>query len=392
MTLSRPTHLLFALLLTVGCRDAEGPTPEIEAPAPPTGRLVIIGGALQAENAPVYHAVLEARDGDGPVCVIPTAGGDPLSSIASMVERITGYAGEGSALGIPISTDTPELAYDSATVAQIGSCSGFYFTGGSQTRVVDVFLPQGDTTPAYRAVWDRWQEGAVLAGSSAGAAMMARVMIAGGNPATAVTHGVAMGEDDEGMSITGGMGFFTRTHLDQHFLARGRIGRLLVATLATDSLQVGIGIDENTAIVVEGDSAVVIGASGVVLVDARGAARQGSLRGTGIRVNLAGAGDVVDLNTFQVRRDPAKTALAVGEASLTPPDDPLARWAFLGIVAGLASGPDSQATFQLEGATLTITEGEGFSAAATAETGGVQDAPLNFSAGPFLVDLVDSGL
>jgi cyanophycinase len=381
--------LLSATILTAACAPGDAAT---EPTTPPTGRLVIIGGGLSAENAPVYQSILEARDGDGPVCVVPTAGGNPAASMASMVERLDGYGGPGTGLGIPISTETPELAYDSATVAQIGTCSGFYFTGGAQSRVVDVFLPRGDTTPAYRAVWDRWQGGAVLAGSSAGAAMMSQVMIASGSPASAVASGLATEEAGEGIHITHGMGFFTRTILDQHFLARGRIGRSLVAALITDSVPVSLGIDENTALVVDGDTGTVVGASGVVLVDARGARRQGEIRGTGIRVTLAGDGDVIDLETFEVRHHPAKTSLPTGDEELEPVEDPLAQWAFLHVMVGLASSPATDAVFTREGITLAVREGEGFGAWMTSADGGVEGAPLGFSAGPFVVDLTESGM
>jgi cyanophycinase len=388
-----PSAILLASTITAACAPSdagESVTTDAETPAP--GRLVIIGGALDAENAAVYEAVLEARDGDGPVCVIPTAGGDPVGSMETMVGRIEGYAGQGTALGIPISTDTPELVYDSATAAQITACSGFYFTGGDQSRIVQVFLPQGEETPAYEALWDRWQSGAVLAGSSAGAAMMSQVMISGGNPAETVMHGLAEGEDDEGMTITGGMGFFTASILDQHFLARGRIGRSLVAALAIDSLGVSLGIDENTAMVVEGDSAVVIGESGVVVVDARGAERQSRIRGTGIRVTLAGAGDVVELGTFGVRRDESKDPVPVADGPAPEVEDPLARWAFLRVLHGLASTPATHATFSAGGVELTIAEGEGFGAWMHAADGGVEGAPRGFSAGTFLVDLTESDM
>ena len=386
--------LLASSLLVSGCTPS-GTNPESvgsEMAEEPTGRLVIIGGALRPDNAAVYQAVFEARDGDGPVCVVPTAGGDPASSMDSMVERLTGYGGEGSAVGILIPSETPQVAYDSAIVAQFAGCSGFYFTGGAQSRILNTFMPQGDTTPAYRALWDRWQSGAVLAGSSAGAAMMSRVMIASGNPTAAVTHGLAMEEDGDGIHITGGMGFFTASILDQHFLARGRIGRSLVAALAMDSVGVSLGIDENTAMVVDGDSAVVVGASGVVVVDARSAQRESEIRGTGIRVTLAGDGDVIDLSTFEVRRDPTKLAVPVTDEAPASVEDPLARWAFLRVMTGLASSPATHATFTAGGTTLSITEGDGFGAWMQALEGGVEGAPLGFGAGPFLVDLTDSGM
>lgn len=373
-----------AILTMLACMHACAPS---EAPEP--GRLVIVGGALQADNADVYQAVVDGRLGDGPICVIPTAGSDPAESIQSASETLGTYVGAEAVRGIPISTEDPSLANDPTIAGEMASCSGFYFTGGSQTRILDVFLPQGDTTLAYRALWARWQEGAVLAGSSAGAAMMSSVMIAGGGSDEAVANGVTTESGEDGVYIRDGMGFFEHAMLDQHFLARGRIGRLLVAVLGTESLPLGLGIDENTALIVDGDSAVVAGASGVVVVDGRQAQRSSPRRGTGLRVTLASAGDVLDLRTFVVRRSGAGEALPSTDTAVQLPDDPFARWAFLHLMADLASSPDEHAVLSMDGATLTVGEAADFSSVMTAPDGGVQETPAGLSAGPFLVDLME---
>jgi cyanophycinase len=383
--------VLTILVVTHGCTRDDPPV-DADVPAPAVGRLVIIGGGLEDDNAGIYRAILEGRQGSGPLCVVPTASGDPASSMESALETLATYAGAGAVKGIDLSTEDPTRAEDPSIAADLASCSGFYFTGGVQTRVLDVFLPQGDTTEAFRAVWKRWQEGAVVSGSSAGAAMMSRIMIASGNSAAAVATGLATEEDGDGVHIRGGMGFFPAAMLDQHFLARGRIGRLLVAVLATDSLPLGLGIDENTALVVDGDTSFVAGASGVVVVDGRQAQRTGPHRGSGLRVTLAGTGDALDLRTFEVRNGEAKQALAGTAEALVLPEDPFARWAFLHLMVDLAASRDRQAVFFVEGATLTVEEAEGFAAAMSAPEGGVEATPEGVSAGPFEVALVAGGL
>lgn len=374
-----------------GAQDASQGSAEA-ARAPAEGRLVIVGGALKATNTDVYQAILAGREGDGPLCVVPTASADAPASMESARATLATYADSSGVKGILISTEDPSRAQDPEVAADIASCSGFFFTGGVQTRVVDVFLPQGDTTAAFKALWDRWKAGAVVSGSSAGAAMMSGVMIASGGSAEAVANGLAGEEDGDGVNIRSGMGFFTRAILDQHFLARGRIGRLLVSVLATDSLPVGLGIDENTALVVDGDTAWVAGASGVVVVDGRDAVRTGPYRGTGLRVFLAGAGDIVDLRSFEVRHGPRK-APAAASAGATPalPGDPFERWAFLHLLVGLSSTPGSEASFSTSGAILRITKGDAFSAVVGQADGGVEGTPAGFSAGPFQVDLVGPG-
>lgn len=356
---------------------------------PHRGRLVVVGGALDDDNAEVYRAIVEGRAGDGPLCVLPTASGVPESSMASAVETLTRYAGPDAVTGVGLTTENAALASDPVLAAELQGCSGYFFTGGDQSRVVDTFLPEGDTTPAFRALRRRWEEGAVVSGSSAGAAMMSGVMIASGSSADAVEHGIVQAEGD-GVWIRRGMGFFEPAILDQHFLARGRVGRLLVATLVTDSLPVGLGIDENTALVVDGDTARVVGASGVLMVDARDASRIDGRFGSGIRMTLAGAGDRIDLRGFSVARDGGKAALATRAAPMAAADDPFDRWAFLHLLAGLGAAPEREVTFGVAGATLTVRKGPDFSAVRGVGEG-VEGEPAGLSAGPFVVDLLPAG-
>ena len=331
-----------------------GGDPPADAPvdAQP-GRLVVIGGALAADNEAIYQAVLDGRLGDGPVCVVPTASAEPTESMASAVERIDRWGGAGSAQGVLISEDAPERADDPEVAAQLRDCSGFFFTGGSQSRIVATFRPDGRATLAYEAVMGRWREGAVVAGTSAGAAMMGGRMIAGGTSMDAFEVGV--GDDPEGVGVTQGMGFFEWGWLDQHFLARGRWGRLLMASLRAPPYAVGYGIDENTALVVDGGRATVAGASGVVVIDARNA------RGTevveGITLELLGTGDRIDLESLVVtpamanieggasgerqegEAGDAGDGIEAGEPSDAP--DPFARWALLTDLARLTESDEA---------------------------------------------------
>ena len=380
-------RVLFALTMLQAC--APGDT-EVQEQGGEAGRLVIAGGALQANNAVVYEAILDARAGDGPLCVLPTANGEPEESMQQAVERLTEYGGSASAKGVLITTEDPSRARDPSVAAELTTCSGFFFTGGSQRRILDVFLPAGDTTVAYRAIWQRWQEGAVVAGTSAGAAMMSRVMISGGSSDEALTHGVAAGADEDGVWIRGGMGFFGPI-VDQHFLARGRIGRLLVSVAEADLPHVGLGIDENTALIVDGDSAMVVGVSGVVVVDGRYAQRTGPNRAVGLRVTLAGTGDVLNLRTYQVRRGSGKSPVPDTGASLESPTDLFARWAFLHLIADLAATSAPEVTFTLPGATLRIAKDAEFSASMTESINGVEGTPSGLSAGPLRVDLLPPG-
>lgn len=368
-----------------------GPDDEPAAVEPEEGRLVIVGGALDRGNEGVYRAVLEARQGEGPFCVLPTASGVPEESMASAVTAFTEH-GADSVDGVFITTDNPDAARDPAIAERLSRCSGFWFVGGVQSRVVEVFLPGGAMTPAYDAVMARFREGAVVSGSSAGAAIMSPTMIAGGSSAGALAGGVVTDEvedeDIEGVLIEPGMGFHEGAVYDQHFLARGRIGRLLVATLAGVGDGVGFGIDENTALVVDGTEAWVVGASGVVLVDAREAERSAAGNGgTGLRLYLVGDGDRIDLGTLEVVPAADKPVLMPVDADVAVPEDPFARWAFLHLLHDLGTSEASSVDMAAEGYVLSVSEGPAFQARAHPEPG-VEGTPRGLSAGPFVVSLV----
>ena len=362
--------------------EGAGVAPSPEAAGAP-GRLVIVGGALDSGNAPVWEAVLEARDGDGPVCVIPTASGAPRRSMESASETLDGYGGPGTAVGVMITVDDVSLATDAEIVQILRDCSGYWFTGGAQSRIVDTFLPGGSPTPALQAVRERVRDGAVLAGTSAGAAMMSDPMIAAGSSEGAFSAGLRAEEDGDGVWIRDGLGFFEGGVLDQHFLARGRIGRLLISVRDHPRIDAGFGIDENTAMIVDGGVAEVVGASGVVVVDGPGSGEDR------LRVVMAGAGDRIDLASREVTPAAGKDPLVQTEAAV-PEEGIFGEWTFLRLMVGLASSDAQAAAFDVRGGRLEIVEGEAFRGVALEEGEGVAGTPPGFSAGPFDVEIATS--
>lgn len=355
---------------------------DVEVPS--EGRLVIIGGGLSGANEPVYQSILQARQGEGPICVIPTAGASPESSMRSAVSRFENHGGPGAAEGVLISEDNPEAAHDPAVVATLNDCGGFFFTGGQQSRIARVFRPDGVASPAFQAVAERHAQGAVVSGTSAGAAIMSDPMISGGSSAGALERGV----EGDGVRTMEGLGFLADAAVDQHFLARGRIGRLLVAVLQKDEYTFGFGIDENTALAVEGDSVWTVGESGVVIVEGHEAvpAPEGN-GGTGLRLYLLGDGDGYDMRHRRVFVDPAKQPLQQVSGELDLPDDIYARWALLHVLDGLARTDVQRVVLNAEGYDLILGKAEGFQAHAWDQEG-VQGTPGGLTVGPFTVDLL----
>jgi cyanophycinase len=159
----------------------------------------------------------------------------------------------------------------------VRKCSAVWFTGGDQARTLKTLvLPDGSQTPVLKAVWDVFRSGGVIGGTSAGAAIMSRVMIGGGTSIAALTHGIIRdytGDDfpeDSGVLVGSGLGFFPYGIVDQHFNARARIGRLAI-TLMNEKAQgsLGFGVDENTALIYHGKEhrISVAGAAGVTILN-----------------------------------------------------------------------------------------------------------------------------
>jgi cyanophycinase len=362
--------------------------------AKPPGRLVIVGGALSGTNSAVYRSILDGRAGNGPLCVFPTAGARPDSDMASPVATFNRHGGPGTAIGVLVSSQKLETAYAPAVVEQIRKCSGFWFIGGVQSRVTAAFRPQGKSTPAYEALMQRWREGAVVAGSSAGAAIMSDPMIAGGTSQAAMATGVRrisyIGADSDdttgGVTLAPGLGFFNAALADQHFLARGRFGRLLTAMLELKEFDLAFGIDENTALIVDHDSLQVIGASGVIVFDERGAKRSGK-SAADIKVHLLGDSDRFDLRTRMSFASPAKTKIIPANAVDDTLVTPFARFELLKTLDRFSKSTSTRLVMRLDEGRIVLRKESGFSAFRRNGTG-VQDTPSGLGMQGLRLDLI----
>ena len=134
-----------------------------------------------------------------------------------------------------------------------------YILGGDQSRFMNVVL----NTPVYTAIHKAYQNGATIAGTSAGAAVMSKYMITGKQLLDTVYKETFNKLWDKNIEFSPGMGLLENTIIDQHFLKRNRYNRLISALAAHPDL-VCVGIDESTAIIVHGDKATVAGESQVI--------------------------------------------------------------------------------------------------------------------------------
>ena len=168
-------------------------------------------------------------------------------------------------------------AHDAAAVAAIDAASGIFMSGGSQLRLSQL-LPG---TPVGDALHRAHERGAVVGGTSAGASIMSDFMISMGE------EGVTPRQ--RASQITAGLGLIRGVVVDQHFDQRARYGRLM-SVIATSPHLLGIGIDEDTAIVVaDRDEFTVMGRGAVFVVDCRSAVTDAPDAAPGAPVLVSGA-------------------------------------------------------------------------------------------------------
>jgi cyanophycinase len=235
----------------------------------PQGSLVIVGGALRADNAEIWQRVVKLAGGAGArIAVIPAAAANPLRSGANLAGYLNQYGA--SAFVVPLAVRLKDHDYrrdaeDAALAASIRQAGGVYFAGGDQALITQALVrADGSRTAALEAIWDVYRRGGVIAGSSAGAAIMSATMYYN---AKTVFGTLSQGVND-GVELAPGLGFIGNdVFVDQHLLARGRFARMLPAMLKKD-YKLGLGIDENSALIIGPQREVeVIGYQGALLID-----------------------------------------------------------------------------------------------------------------------------
>jgi cyanophycinase len=120
-------------------------------------------------------------------------------------------------------------------------------------------------TPVYSSIHKAFQNGSIISGSSAGAAVMSENMITGNQKLEKEYSGTFETIRYDNLETTPGLGLVTNAIIDQHFLVRSRFNRLISAMVEFPNLT-GIGIDESTAIIVDGNNVKVVGESEVVVM------------------------------------------------------------------------------------------------------------------------------
>lgn len=229
------------------------------APSPVTpgssrGHLMPIGGAEEkGRNPRILSRFLDLCGGErARIMIIPTA--SQLPETGPMYADLFLDLGAERALFTEIHERRD--CDDALLLEEMDNATGIFVTGGNQLRISGIL----GGTPVAQRLRRCSADGIPIAGTSAGAAMMSQHMIAGG------ASGLSPRED--GVNLAPGLGLINIAIIDQHFSQRDRLGRLLTA-LSYNPFLIGVGIDEDTAFLIDGDNCgEVVGSGSVTILDA----------------------------------------------------------------------------------------------------------------------------
>ena len=217
--------------------------------------LIAIGGALDFEEPSIFQEFIKRAGGtEAKIVVLPQA--------SSLPETGKEYSQVFKKLGIknkPVSLefrDRPETDRKEH-LDLIRKATGIFIAGGTQMRLTSLL----GGTKFEEELRTAYKRGTVIAGTSAGTAVQSKLMIAYGRGGPTPREGIAR--------FSTGFGFTDKIVFDQHFRQRDRLGRLTYA-ISMHPGSLGVGVDENTAAIIEDDRLITIcGKNAITIVDGK---------------------------------------------------------------------------------------------------------------------------
>ncbi len=216
--------------------------------------LMPIGGAMDSENPQVMSEFIRrAGSNQAHIVILPQA--SALAETGSVYVQQCLSLGAAQAVALEFrhrgEADTTE------NLRAIEAASGIFFTGGAQMRITQLL----GGTRLEQAIRQAYLRGCVIAGTSAGASVLSKTMIAYGKSGPTPRERI--------VQLSPGLGLTDKFIIDQHFRQRDRLGRLIYA-VCTHPGVIGIGIDEDTAAIIEDEKHFsVYGRGAVTFVDGR---------------------------------------------------------------------------------------------------------------------------
>lgn len=239
---------MFVVMMTT---ETRGQVLETNARGPEKGALVICGGGTLPET--LRGKVLELAGGEfARVVVISTA--SQVADLADVETYVAWWRRQKLAEFKILHTRSRDIANSDAFVEPLRRATGVWFLGGNQAWLIDTYSGTRTEAEMHKLL----ERGGVIGGTSAGAAVMSKLMIRRGSPT---------------MELGRGFSFLDGAVIDQHFVRRQRQDRLLKVIEQHPEL-VGLGIDEGTALLVQDRKLSVLGESEVRICFARTDSRE----------------------------------------------------------------------------------------------------------------------
>jgi cyanophycinase len=259
------------------------------------GHLVIIGGGKRPDY--VMQKIVELAGGKGAkMIVIPNASSEPLQTAQYQSKELSELGVQSDYLIFNRNT-----ADSDSNLKKLEGVTGIFFSGGDQSNLTRDLLG----TELLEMIYKIYNQGGVISGTSAGAAVMSEVMITGNELINTDSTNAFISILKNNIEVKPGFGFIKSAIVDQHFIKRKRHNRLISLVLENPQLP-GIAIDEATSIIVyPNDSFEVLGESQVLILDAGEARnistdRNGNLRADNIKMHLLINGDKFNITSKQV--------------------------------------------------------------------------------------------
>ena len=250
--------LLLIFVLNLGNLNGQNSEKNETNIGPAKGTLVIVGGGMKSDA--IIDRFIELAGGiDASIVVIPTASGDKSFNENPAFARILRKRG---ATNVTIlHTNDKKIANSDSFIKPLINANGIWFGGGRQWRLVDNYK----NTLTEKMIREVLERGGVIGGSSAGATIQGSYLARGDTQ----NNQIMMGDHQEGFN------FLKNVAIDQHVLARNRQFDMFEILKKHPKL-LGIGIDEDTAIIVQGNQFEVIGENYVIVYDGTFWSREGS--------------------------------------------------------------------------------------------------------------------
>ena len=223
----------------------------------PKGKLVIIGGGSRPSSM-IDRIIKESGiDKAGYGVILPMSSSEPDSAVYYAKIQFK-EKGLDNVVGLDFKKDEVLKA---SKIDSLKSAALIYISGGDQNRFMDV----AGGNDIEKAIHEAYKSGSIVAGTSAGAAVMSEKMITGNELKYPDYSSTFRNIEANNIEIKKGLGLISNVIIDQHFVKRSRYNRLISAVIE-HPIDLGIGIDESTAIIVDGRNIEVIGESQVVVI------------------------------------------------------------------------------------------------------------------------------